>query len=121
MTNELVLIYGTLMNPKWNLPIISEGFMNGDLYTLGRFPALTTLDTDNQFYYRVASVPSTFMNVLDRYERVADGLYRRVKTTTPDGQDVWTYLFNQPLPAGAVAITDWRDNDNEIQPIKGEI
>ena len=55
MTNELALIYGTLMNPKWNLPIISEGFMNGDLYTLGRFPALTTLDTDNQFYYRVAS------------------------------------------------------------------
>ena len=107
MTSKLVT-YGTLMHPMWGLEFIHYDTMSGDMYNLGGFPAVTTTgDTGNEFYYQVAQITPDLLPQLDRYEGVADGLYRRETVDTPVGP-AYIYIFNRELPEGAQLINDWR-------------
>jgi gamma-glutamylcyclotransferase (GGCT)/AIG2-like uncharacterized protein YtfP len=50
----------------------------------------------------VRSIESAeLIEVLDPYEGVAEGLYRRAATHTRSGQAVWVYVYNRPLPSTA--------------------
>ncbi len=108
MSNKLVT-YGTLMNPIWGLTFIpdSAGYMSGDMYSLGRYPAVTRLGTDSHFFYKLAEITPDLLPQLDMYEGTAYGLYKRELTSTPFG-DAWIYIYNQQLPAHANLIMSWK-------------
>lgn len=106
MSNKLV-IYGTLMDPRFGLKKVHQGIMAGDLYALSHYPALVNVNTDNQFYYEIAEVTPDDIKGLDIYEGVSSGLYRRELIDTPLGE-AWTYIYNRELPDNAQLITDWR-------------
>ena len=107
--NKLI-VYGTLMNPVFGLKFINSGYMAGDLYSLGRFPAVTRLDTDNSFFFQLAEVTESQLMELDEYEGVDIGLYRReiVKLPPSMGGTAYIYILNQELPDHAKPIIDWR-------------
>ena len=43
---------------------------------------------------------------LDEYEGVSEGLYRRMRTVTASGLEVWVYEYARDLPAGAKGPLD---------------
>ena len=105
---HLLFVYGTLA-PETPEVARQEGWasdaVRGRLYDLGPYPAL--IDTDDaaagwvEGYVR--SVTSEQLSgSLDSYEGVDEGLYRRIKTTTRAGRQVWVYIYARPLPSSAI-------------------
>jgi len=105
MSKQLLICYGTLMHS--GLPIKGELTLEGDMYSLDAYPAVTNLDSSNKFYCQVAQVTREDLAILDHYENVQGGLFRREKIDTEYGP-AWIYIFNQELPDHAKPIQDWR-------------
>lgn len=116
-----LFVYGTLMSGGANpvlrdCELVGRGAIGGVLYNIdGQHPALVM--------YGVAPVegevwrcPVDRMENLDRYERVAEGLFRRVGVEVPllDGSGTvacWTYTAGPALGRKLVPanrITAWR-------------
>jgi gamma-glutamylcyclotransferase (GGCT)/AIG2-like uncharacterized protein YtfP len=87
--------------------------VRGLLYDLGAFPAAVKIDAGEQwlrgFVLEIAEVE--LVGELDSYEEVDKGLYRRTRTTTEAGFEVWVYEYARPLPPAAVGpIERWPAN-----------
>lgn len=106
--------YGTLA-PGDSEVAAREGWtadaVRGRLYDLGPYPALVDVDgptAEWAFGYVRAVRVATLDGPLDDYEGVADGLYRRVETTTRSGRRAWVYEYAGTPPAGAIGpIASW--------------
>jgi indolepyruvate decarboxylase len=102
-----IFAYGTLMpadpeaaeHPGWQRDAV-----RGRLFDLGPYPALVDLDDPSagwvEGFVRPVEV-NELESRLDPWEGVAEGLYRRVETTTRASCRVWVYVYNRPLPPGA--------------------
>jgi gamma-glutamylcyclotransferase (GGCT)/AIG2-like uncharacterized protein YtfP len=111
----LLFTYGTLM-PADPETAAREGWVadgvRGRLFDLGPYPALVDCDDPAagwvEGYVRPAD-PAELNGRLDAYEGVAEGLYRRVASTTRAGRQVWVYVYARPIPATARGpLTRWR-------------
>lgn len=107
MTPSLLFAYGTLA-PSEPVDAAERGWtadaVRGRLFDLGPYPALVDLDDPRAEWVEgyVRRVDSTELTcVLDPYEGVDDGLYRRVAAVTRDGRPVWVYVYARPLPPQA--------------------
>ena len=108
----LLFVYGTL-GPDGPEALARDGWVpdavRGRLYDLGDYPGL--VDTDDSSAGWVAGHvraidPTELSGRLDEYEGVAEGLYRRVRTITQGGLDVWVYVYGKPLPPDSVGPID---------------
>jgi gamma-glutamylcyclotransferase (GGCT)/AIG2-like uncharacterized protein YtfP len=106
--------YGTL-SPEDPQSAAREGWLTdavrGRLFNLGPYPALIDLD-DPAAAWVEGSIPGVtteqLEGILDDYEGVAEGLFRRVETTTRTGRHVWVYVYARSLPAAAIGPTPRR-------------
>ena len=110
----LLFAYGTLApaNPEamrrhgWEADMV-----RGRLFDLGPYPGLVGIDEPEAGWvegYVRAVDQAELAGRLDEYEGVAEGLYRRVATTTRGGRHVWVYVYARPLPPRARGpITRW--------------
>jgi gamma-glutamylcyclotransferase (GGCT)/AIG2-like uncharacterized protein YtfP len=100
-----LFVYGTLMTGKGK-----KDHVGGYLWDLGAFPALTTLNgTAIQVPGEVIEVTPTELANYDIYEGVPH-LYRREKTKTFTGEEVWVYVWaSDTLPPTAKVIDSWKN------------
>lgn len=77
--------------------------VRGMLYDLGPFPAAVKIGAAEQWLcgYVLEIEEIELVRDLDPYEEVDKGLYRRIRTATEAGFDVWVYEYARPLPPGA--------------------
>jgi len=97
---------------------LGDATVNGLLYNIdGRYSALL-LYGSSPVYGEVYHCPATLLPVLDEYEGIASGLYRRVgtKAERPDAEPVpcWVYtagpnLASKLIPAQRIHNGIWRD------------
>ena len=106
MNKTLLCIYGTLQHPRWNMKILGQFTLAGNLYDLGPFPGVTALGGDNRFKASVTEIDTVKLQVFDAYEGVDAGLYRRELISTPLGM-AHIYIYNRELPGDATLITEW--------------
>ena len=103
----LLFAYGKLQ-PGQNQPrSMSRAWpdrLRGLLYDLGPFPAAVKIDASEQWLYGfvLEIAESELVGDLDAYEEVDKGLYRRIRTVTEAGFEVWVYEYARPLPPTAV-------------------
>jgi indolepyruvate decarboxylase len=110
----LLFVYGTLA-PLDEESANREGWLadavRGRLYDLGPYPALVGHENPTADWVRgyVRTVTwEQLTGIIDSYEGVAEGLFRRVETTSRDGRVVWVYVFAQPVPPTALGpLTRW--------------
>jgi gamma-glutamylcyclotransferase (GGCT)/AIG2-like uncharacterized protein YtfP len=105
--SSLLFAYGTL-GPESPDAAAREGWtpdaVRGRLYDLGPYPALVDCEDPTAGwvlgYLRRVEV-NELGERLDAYEGVAEGLYRRIETTTRGGRRVWVYVYARPIPPDA--------------------
>src|SRR5262245_26579533 len=61
------------------------------LYDLGAYPAALQVGTADRWFhgYVLEIATSELVDRLDPFEKISQGLYRRIRTTTRAGFDVW--------------------------------
>lgn len=102
----LLFVYGTLAPSAPEAAAVagwSFDRVRGRLFDLGPYPALIDVDSKDDWvegYVRKVGL-NDLQGRLDDYEGVADGLYRRVRTTTEGGREVWVYVYARDLPPDA--------------------
>jgi gamma-glutamylcyclotransferase (GGCT)/AIG2-like uncharacterized protein YtfP len=100
---EKLFVYGTLRKGKTRLD-----YIKGKLWDLGRFPGLV-LEGNTNVTGEIIEVDEPTLAELDLYEGVPQGLYRRARQNTKNGEEVWVYLFNRDIPdyAKEIITGDW--------------
>jgi gamma-glutamylcyclotransferase (GGCT)/AIG2-like uncharacterized protein YtfP len=96
--------YGTL-GPRFSRGREQSGWVadavRGELYDLGPYPALVRWDDPDAGWVEGHARPTDadeLSGVLDPYEGVDEGLFRRAATVTRAGRPVWVYVYARPLP-----------------------
>lgn len=107
---HLLFAYGILKNDG---KIIRRHKINGSMYDLGPFPAITRLDTDRMAIGNIIEIDTETLARFDRIEGVCPeeplhGLYRRESIDTDLGP-VWIYLYNGRITSPR-PISEWFDN-----------
>jgi gamma-glutamylcyclotransferase (GGCT)/AIG2-like uncharacterized protein YtfP len=112
----LLFAYGQLQ-PHINCPAtVTHAWpdqVRGLLYDLGRYPAAVCVGAVAQavYGYVMEIAESELIDQLDAFEGLADGLYRRIRTVTRAGFEVWIYEYARPIPQSAPGpIERWRDS-----------
>jgi gamma-glutamylcyclotransferase (GGCT)/AIG2-like uncharacterized protein YtfP len=77
--------------------------VRGQLLDLGCYPAAVSVGSVESWFcgYVLEIDESELIQQLDPFEQVAEGLYRRTRTKTERGFDVWIYEYARPLPPDA--------------------
>lgn len=87
--SEKLFVYGTLktgIGPTYSI--------RGQMYDLGAFPGVVGISGGSgRVEGEIRHVSADQLKRFDVYEGVDSGLYRRIKTETLDGQEVWVYEF----------------------------
>lgn len=87
----IVQNYGTFVKEARTAP-------NYALYCNGSFPGMKETDIEGEGVLgEVFEVPGEAFEVLDRYECVRDGLFRREEIELEDGSKAFAYLYNHPV------------------------
>ncbi|QEH33130.1 AIG2-like family protein [Aquisphaera giovannonii] len=104
---EMLFAYGTL-SPEGPESAAAGGrtadAVRGRLYDLGPYPALVDPDDPSAGWVEgfVRPVSAEHLrDVLDDYEGVSEGLFRRVEAATRGGPRAWVYAYARPIPASA--------------------
>lgn len=114
MDKELVFVYGTLMEglaahyllEQEGVEKVGWGTIHGKLYDLGAYPAAIWIPdhVDGVIKGELYKVPPQYLRILDRYEGVEDGLYRRNKVSVVTKNNnvswvdhAWVYFYNQEV------------------------
>lgn len=111
---SLLFVYGQLkpgIRPPLSLSRYWEDRVRGDLFDLGDYPAAVRIDSSQRWIegFVLDVSEQELAGELDAYEDVGLGLYRRIRTTTERGTEVWVYEYARGLPPNARGpITSWR-------------
>jgi len=112
-----LFVYGTLQSGQPQGALLAAcsrvpASTRGQLYALpAGYPALVPGGTDQVFGQLVEPVDERLLGVLDHYEGVAEGLYRRVEVEVDVGlrrQVAWTYVMDHPESRGGLRLPDGR-------------
>jgi gamma-glutamylcyclotransferase (GGCT)/AIG2-like uncharacterized protein YtfP len=107
----LLFVYGQLQpghRPPRTASHARPDRVRGLLYDLGPYPAAVCVgSSDRWFGGHVLEIDERELEQLDAYEGVAEQLYRRTRTATESGLQVWVYEYARPLPSDAVAVDVW--------------
>lgn len=103
----LLFAYGTL-GPADAVEAVAGGWradqVRGSLYDVGAYPILVGWDDPGAGWvdgHCLAVHPDVVERVLDPYEGVGEGLFRRVIATTRAGRRAWLYVWPREVPADA--------------------
>jgi gamma-glutamylcyclotransferase (GGCT)/AIG2-like uncharacterized protein YtfP len=108
---SLLFAYGQLQ-PGRRLPRTASRAWpdraHGLLYDVGPFPAAVQIGAVSSWFrgWVIELADNELVGDLDAYEEVDKGLYRRIRTVTEAGFDVWVYEYARSLPATAVGPVD---------------
>ncbi len=107
----LLFAYGQLqpgLRPPRSLSRAWPDRVRGLLYDLGPYPAAVKIDAvDRWFQGFVLEIEQhELQEALDPYEEVDKRVYRRIRTVTGAGFEVWVYEYARPLPENAVGPID---------------
>lgn len=82
--------------------------VRGLLFDLGPYPAAVQVGLVERWFhgYVLDIAESELVDDLDEHEDVDNGLYRRIRTYTESGHEVWVYVYAQPLPHGVFGPID---------------
>lgn len=104
---SLIFVYGTL-GPADAVEAVAGDWradqVRGELYDVGPYPILVRWDDPAAGWvdgHCRAVHPDVIERVLDPYEGVDEGLFRRVAVTTRAGRRAWLYAWPADVPAGA--------------------
>ena len=123
----LLFVYGQLqpgLKPPLSMSRAWPDRVRGMLYDLGPFPAAVKIDATGQWLrgFVLEIAENELVGDLDTYEEVDKGLYRRIRTVTEAGFEVWIYEYARPQPPTAVGpIEHWPTKqraDETTQPTK---
>ena len=120
----LLFVYGQLQpgrKPPRSMSRAWPDSVRGLLYDLGPFPAAVKVGAADAWFrgYVLEIAEIELVGDLDSYEDVDKGLYRRIRTVTEAGYEVWIYEYSRPLPSTAVGpIESWptKDGPDETRP-----
>lgn len=107
----LLFAYGKLQ-PHQNAPkSLTRAWpdqVRGLLYDLGAYPAAVEIGTVDRWFngYVLEIAEAELADSLDSYEEVDKGLYRRIRTVTRSGFDVWIYEYARAVPKNAIGLID---------------
>jgi gamma-glutamylcyclotransferase (GGCT)/AIG2-like uncharacterized protein YtfP len=109
-TKNLLFAYGILKNKG---KVIAENVaINAEMFDLGSFPAITTLNTLSVAFGNIIEINNAELQHFDSIEGVdkynlSEGLYRRETVYIPIvKQHVWIYLYNG-VPNTSKRIHNW--------------
>lgn len=82
--------------------------VNGLLFDLGSYPAAVKIAEADRFFagFVLELEYHELVNELDPFEELDKGLYRRIRTVTRGGFDVWIYEYARPIPTTAIGPID---------------
>lgn len=112
-----LFVYGTLMSGHAKAPLLGarprhDARVEGTLYDLpAGYPALVLGGTEWVHGEVVQEVDDALLRLLDHYEGVDEGLYRRVQVSLRWGlraRLVWTYVMDHPERRGGKLIASGR-------------
>lgn len=118
MAGPLLFAYGTLQEARQRdavlggapTRVVGRGSVAGTLYDLGEFPGLVAGGAARVPGTLIELPDETVLPLLDAYEGIADGLYRRVRATVQldSGAEVaaWLYVYLRPV-AGCRRLDAW--------------
>ena len=112
MDSNYLFVYGTLLQDFNNAmsrflteqaSFVAKGYFNGKLFEIDNFPGaiLSNLESEKVYgsIYKISDIHKTF-EVLDAYEGVSDGLYKRLLVeahlNSGNTEKTWAYIFNHP-------------------------
>lgn len=108
---QLLFAYGTLGPADPAALGWEPDRVRGRLFDLGPYPGLVGWDDPGSGWVEghVRAVSQHELEtLLDPYEDVDGGLFRRLALMTERGRAVWVYVFARPVPAGARGpLTRW--------------
>lgn len=100
LKSTINVAYKDLDNFGWNLLTKREAQVSGNLHiipcTNAIFPAVGKLNTENTITGEIIYINNPiFLQILDKIE--SEGvMYKRVTTTTTDGEECWLYQWHDP-------------------------
>jgi gamma-glutamylcyclotransferase (GGCT)/AIG2-like uncharacterized protein YtfP len=114
--------YGLLqpgLQPPKSVRRCWKDWVRGRLYDLGPFPGAMVFDSaEESFEGWVLDIDEAELPVLDEFEDVTgERRYRRVRTRTLGGVDVWIYDYIGPVPANARPLARWPAGDGTEAPL----
>lgn len=112
MSTCLLFVYGLLqpgLQPPKSVRRSWKDSARGRLYDLGPYPGATDFDrAEETFEGWVLEIDEEELAALDEFEDATGGRqYRRVRTRTLGGSDVWVYDYIGPVPANAKPLPRW--------------
>ena len=90
--STLLFVYGTLRRGGGIASfgrVIGPDKIEGELYDLNAFPGF--IQGEGKVVGELVEIPTEMLSLLDRYEGVEGGLYRRIRVMTESGQEAWVY------------------------------
>ena len=115
--SDPLFVYGTLMTGETRASILGDlrrvpATCTGMLYDLpAGYPALDPTQEGRVHGELVEAPPAEMWGVLDLYEGVGQGLYRRVKVDVRLGMRrilAWSYVMDRPWERGGRVIANGR-------------
>lgn len=114
-----IFVYGTLRRGEYAHDLISRSSQSqflGEhktshkyhLYDQGSFPGIAINETmEGGVFGEVFEVDDACLRDLDRYEGVAEGLFKRAVIELEDGSEALAYLIVRPNYSGKVVSGRW--------------
>ena len=102
----LLFVYGQLQpgcRPPRSSSLAWPDRVRGELFDLGQYPAAVKVGASEHWLggYVLEIDHAELVTDLDAYEEVGEGRYRRVRTVTAAGFEVWIYEYARPIPPHA--------------------
>ncbi|TVQ91388.1 MAG: gamma-glutamylcyclotransferase [Deltaproteobacteria bacterium] len=123
MARPGLFVYGTLVEGERRSSMLGDpprrpAKVFGRLYHLpAGYPAVSLGGEEPVYGELLPPVPEPLLRLLDHYEGVADGLYRRVQVRAITGLEqhlAWIYVMDDPMARGGRRIPSgrWRSFDH---------
>ena len=109
----LLFVYGLLQPGQLPPKTVTQAWadtVRGELYDLVKFPAAIHVGQGSRSFrgFVLEIAETELRDDLDRFEELDKGLYRRVRTMTASGHEVWIYEYARPILQGATGpIESW--------------
>lgn len=116
MSSKILLFTYGLLQPRHTPPkSMSNSWpdrVRGKLFNLGTYPAATDLNQHAEWFEGFTlEIDAEELPILDEFEDIESGEFRRTVVTTGRGFTAYAYEYQRPLPPEAAAIKKWPTAD----------